>query len=89
MAYVAKYGEVLSRIFTEEQVKIHCRIPKRYIGKISDKDAEIISTQSKTATEILAEQHEAEKNKEINQASPIVPASASQLDASNSTEDLV
>jgi GTP-binding protein HflX len=33
-AYLARYGEVLSRTFVENQVIVHCRIANKYLGKL-------------------------------------------------------
>ncbi len=41
LAYLAKHGEILSRTFTEDRVTVHCRAPKKYLGRISDDEAEV------------------------------------------------
>ena len=41
LAYLAKHGEVLSRTFTDERVTVHCRVPKKYLGRISEQDAQV------------------------------------------------
>lgn len=51
MAYVAAKGEVLSKQFDEERVRIHCRIPQRYLGRIHDEDISIIPRNGKTIAE--------------------------------------
>ena len=38
LAYLSKYGEVLSRTFVENRVVIHCRISPRHLGKLRDAD---------------------------------------------------
>ena len=41
LAYLADKGEILSRTFHENSVRIHCRIDKQYLGKIKDDEATI------------------------------------------------
>lgn len=41
LAYLAKYGEILSRTFTEDVVTVHCRVPSKYLGRISKEEAKI------------------------------------------------
>ncbi|TWT90698.1 GTPase HflX [Pseudobythopirellula maris] len=41
-AYLAKHGEILSRTFNEDRVAIHCRVPKKYLGRIAAGDAEVV-----------------------------------------------
>lgn len=41
LAYLGKHGEILSRTFTEDIVTVHCRVPKKYLGRISSDEAEI------------------------------------------------
>ncbi len=41
LAYLAKHGEILSRTFTDETVTVHCRVPKKYLGRISDNDVKV------------------------------------------------
>jgi GTP-binding protein HflX len=36
MAYLAAHGEVLSQRYHENRVLIHCRIPQKYLGRITD-----------------------------------------------------
>ena len=36
MAYVAAHGEVMSRRFNESRVVIHCRLPQKYLGKVTE-----------------------------------------------------
>ncbi len=36
LAYLAKYGEVLSRTFVENQVVVHCRISEQHVGPIRE-----------------------------------------------------
>jgi len=38
MAYLAAHGEVLSRKYTDSRVVVHCRLPKRYLDSINEKD---------------------------------------------------
>jgi GTP-binding protein HflX len=35
-AHLARYGEVLSRTFVENEVSIHCRIARKYMGSLQD-----------------------------------------------------
>jgi len=36
LAYLAKYGEVLSRTFVENRVTVHCRIAQQHLGQLPD-----------------------------------------------------
>ena len=36
MAYLAAKGEVLSTQYTDDKVHVHCRIPQKYLGRITD-----------------------------------------------------
>ena len=38
LAYLAKHGEILSRTVTEERIRVHCRIPQAFLGRITDDD---------------------------------------------------
>lgn len=39
LAYLSAHGEILSTQYNEETVRVHCRVPKKVIGKISDDDS--------------------------------------------------
>ena len=39
LAFLAAKGEVLSTQFTEDRMKVHCRIPQKYLGRIDFNDA--------------------------------------------------
>lgn len=41
LAYLAKHGEILSRTFTDERVTVHCRVPRKYLGRIPTEEADI------------------------------------------------
>jgi len=41
MAYLAARGEVLSRRYEGDRAILHCRIPQKYLGRITDPDAVI------------------------------------------------
>ncbi len=45
LAYLADKGEILSTQYGEETVKVHCRLPQKYLGKIDSADA-IVSPHS-------------------------------------------
>ena len=36
LAYLAEFGEVLSRTFSEERVSVHCRISQKYMGRLRE-----------------------------------------------------
>ncbi|QDU57277.1 GTPase HflX [Aeoliella mucimassa] len=40
-AFIAKNGEILSRTHTNEETTIHCRMPRKYIGRIDAAEATI------------------------------------------------
>jgi GTP-binding protein HflX len=46
MAYVAAHGEVLSKQFDEQRVRIHCRMPQKYLGRIRLDDVRIVPRQN-------------------------------------------
>lgn len=46
LAYLAAKGEILSTQYTEDTVRIHCRIPQKYLGRIDYSDA-IVTPHSK------------------------------------------
>jgi GTP-binding protein HflX len=39
MAYLAAHGEVLSRRYNGSRATIHCRLPQKYLGRLTDPDA--------------------------------------------------
>ncbi len=41
MAYLARHGEILSRTFTGDRVSVHCRLPKKYAGRIRPDEAAV------------------------------------------------
>lgn len=41
MAYLAAHGEVLSKQFHEDQVTIHCRLPRRFVGRIHEPGTQV------------------------------------------------
>lgn len=50
LAYLAKYGEVLSRTFTEVQVTVHCRLARKHLGPLEDCESIEITLQRPPAT---------------------------------------
>jgi GTP-binding protein HflX len=38
MAYLADRGEILSKKYQDKRVVVHCRIPKRYLGRIKGEE---------------------------------------------------
>lgn len=55
LAYLAKHGEILSRTFTDETVTVHCRVPRKYLGRIDTDEAEIRPRQAGAAEDTPAE----------------------------------
>ncbi len=41
LAYVAAHGEIISTQFGETRVRVHCRIPQKYLGRIGDSETVI------------------------------------------------
>jgi GTP-binding protein HflX len=41
LAYLAQHGEVLSRTFSGDRVSVHCRLPKKYAGRIRPAEASV------------------------------------------------
>jgi GTPase len=41
LAYLAQHGEILSRTFTGDRVTVHCRLPKKYAGRIRPDEAAV------------------------------------------------
>jgi len=38
MAYLARHGEILSRHYQGMRVSVHCRLPQKYLGRVSEPD---------------------------------------------------
>jgi len=38
LAYLAKYGEVLSKTFSEDRIIVHCRISQQHLGQFGESD---------------------------------------------------
>jgi len=57
LAYLSAKGEVLSTKYSEDKISVHCRIPQKYLGRITDDDVEIFAHESNghTATNGAAE----------------------------------
>ena len=50
LAYLAKHGEILSRTFTEDRVvTVHCRVPRKYLGRVSTDEADIRPRENRRA----------------------------------------
>ena len=41
MAFLARHGEILSRHYQDEQVVLHCRLPRKFLGQIPTEEATI------------------------------------------------
>lgn len=41
LAYLAKNGEILSRTYADDRVSIHCRMPRKFLGRIGPVEAQI------------------------------------------------
>jgi GTP-binding protein HflX len=41
LAYLAKAGEILSRTYSDGRVSVHCRLPRKYLGRIGPEEAVI------------------------------------------------
>ena len=39
LAYLAAHGEILSKQYTDSRVTVHCRIPRRFLGRINEESA--------------------------------------------------
>ena len=39
LSYLAKSGEILSRTYADDRVSVHCRMPRKFLGRISPEDA--------------------------------------------------
>ena len=48
-AYLARHGEILSRVYNDSRVTLHCRLPQRYLGKIDEEDTLIRFRDSENA----------------------------------------
>lgn len=51
LAYLAKHGEILSRTFTDDRVVVHCRVPQKYLGRVSADEAEVRPRHAKTESD--------------------------------------
>ena len=47
LAYLSAKGEVVSTHYNEETVTVHCRIPQKYLGRITE---EVISFKDRIPT---------------------------------------
>ena len=59
LAYLAAKGEVLSTQYTEDLVRVHARLPQKYLGRIND--------DSVTITDHVEEPEEAENANDVNE----------------------
>ena len=41
LAYLAKNGEILSRTYADDRVSVHCRMPRKFLGQISPREARV------------------------------------------------
>jgi GTPase len=41
LAYLAAHGEVLSRRYQENRVVVHCRLPRRFVGRVEDDGGQV------------------------------------------------
>jgi GTP-binding protein HflX len=41
MAYLAAHGEIMSRSYDSTRVTIHCRLPQKFLGRISEPNTQI------------------------------------------------
>jgi GTP-binding protein HflX len=41
MAFLARHGEILSKHYHGETVRIHCRLPQKYLGRIAPGEATV------------------------------------------------
>ena len=64
MAYLAAKGEVLSTQYGEDIVRIHCRIPQKYLGRIDYSDA-IVTPHSPAGWKTPGEEVEPKNNGEV------------------------
>jgi GTP-binding protein HflX len=53
MALLAAHGEILSRQFTDNRVRIHCRIPKHVLAQLTDEDATVTEHQFSQPTSVV------------------------------------
>jgi GTP-binding protein HflX len=51
MAYVAANGDVLSKQFDNDHVTIHCRMPQKYLGRITDPEVSVVERKRKATIE--------------------------------------
>jgi GTP-binding protein HflX len=43
LAYLAANGEILSTQYGEDKISVHCRIPPKYLGRITDSDIVVMA----------------------------------------------
>lgn len=48
-AFLARFGDVKSQTFTEETTTVHCRLAKKYLGKLEDRPEIVIRERSRAA----------------------------------------
>lgn len=49
LAFVSAHGDVLSKQYEDDRVTIHCRMPQKYLGRITDPEVTITQRRSKIA----------------------------------------
>lgn len=52
MAYLARHGEILSQRYHGERVTIHCRMPKKHLGRINEDDTTIHEHNGKAVDDV-------------------------------------
>ncbi|TWT29952.1 GTPase HflX [Blastopirellula retiformator] len=58
MAYLAAHGEVISKTYSETRVRIHCRLPAHFLGRIDDPNTVIrdyVSTETSVDEDSIEE----------------------------------
>ena len=51
MAFLARHGEILSQQYQGVRVTIHCRLPQKYLGRISQDEATVTFHDAAAETE--------------------------------------
>lgn len=71
MAYLAAKGEVMSRRYEGERVIMHCRIPQKYLGRITDPTAIISLRESPIEMKAIGEFANVEDSRDVEEAEGI------------------
>ena len=59
MAFIDAHGDVLSKQFDENYVTIHCRMPQKYLGRITDPEVTITERKTRVVADSVSNSDDA------------------------------